>query len=456
VAVITIVNIIPKSLSNETHQDSEPNLTINPARPRQLCATAFTPNPAGGPNAPVYVSSDGGTTWSLNAIVPGGSAQFGTGDITVRFATSSSELYAGDLRGDGFLQLNALRTNAFLTPTTMSILESRGNIDQPWVQAATVSTAPDTGKDRLYVGNNDFSAPNRQTATIDVTKNALAPAPTFTSVRVEKRTTGGQDGPQVRMTVHPDGTVYAAFYGWRGSVSGKIVSDVVVVRDDTWGTGTNPFTALVDPGDNIPGVRVSQGSTFVFGALLGQQRTGGDLSIVVDPTNSKTVYIAFADLQPAGYTLHLRRSTNRGKTWTGDVLTIPNATNPAVAISTSGKIAFLYQQVTGLSTTPHWETHVQESGDGITWRDLVLAKTPAGQPPVQFQPYIGDYVYMTANGVEFYGIFCASNTPDLANFPQGVTYQRNANFTTHTLLGVDNATPVTPSIDPFFFKIVPT
>ena len=275
--MITIVNIIPKSLSNETHQDSEPNLTINPARPRQLCATAFTPNPAGGPNAPIYVSSDGGATWSLNAIVPGGSSTFGTGDITVRFATSSSELYAGDLRGDGYLLLNALRTNAFLTPTTMSVLESRGNIDQPWVQAATVGTGPDTGKDRLYVGNNDFSAPNRQTATIDQSLNALAAAPAFTSVRVEKRATAGQDGPQVRMTVHPDGTVYAGFYGWRSFANGKITSDVVVVRDDAWGTGASPFTALVDPGDNVPGVRVSKTSMFMFGALLGQQRTGGDL-----------------------------------------------------------------------------------------------------------------------------------------------------------------------------------
>ena len=99
---------------------------------------------------------------------------------------------------------------------------------------------------------------------------------------------------------------------------------------------------------------------------------------------------------------------------------------------------------------------MQESPDGVSWRDILLATTPAGLPPVQFQPYIGDYVYMTANGVEFYGIFCANNTPDRANFPQGVTYQRNANFTTHTLLGVDNVTPVAPSIDPFFFKIGPT
>jgi hypothetical protein len=36
-----------------------------------------------------------------------------------------------------------------------------------------------------------------------------------------------------------------------------------------------------------------------------------------------------------------------------------------------------------------------------------------------------------------------------------VSYQRNANFTTQTLLNVDNATPVPISIDPFFFSVTP-
>jgi len=54
-------------------------------------------------------------------------------------------------------------------------------------------------------------------------------------------------------------------------------------------------------------------------------------------------------------------------------------------------------------------------------------------------------------GADFYGVFCGNNTPDPANFPSGVTYQRAANWTTHTLLSTDNVTPVASSIDPFFF-----
>ncbi len=38
--------------------------------------------------------------------------------------------------------------------------------------------------------------------------------------------------------------------------------------------------------------------------------------------------------------------------------------------------------------------------------------------------------------------------------PNGVTYQRNANFTTNTLLDTDNTTPVAISIDPFFVRVL--
>ena len=61
---VTVVNMIPQSLSNETFQDSEPNLAVNPANPLQIAGTAFTVDPAGGSNAPIFVSTDGGNTWS--------------------------------------------------------------------------------------------------------------------------------------------------------------------------------------------------------------------------------------------------------------------------------------------------------------------------------------------------------------------------------------------------------
>src|SRR3982074_1430530 len=86
-----LVNMIPKSLSGETAQDSEPHLTVNPANPNQIVGTAFSPNPGGGALAPIYFSLDGGNTWKLNAIVPSTmGSQIGTGDITTCFNRNAS------------------------------------------------------------------------------------------------------------------------------------------------------------------------------------------------------------------------------------------------------------------------------------------------------------------------------------------------------------------------------
>ena len=81
-------------------------------------------------------------------------------------------------------------------------------VDQPYVQVATAASGPKKGKDRVYVGDNDFNA-TPETATIDPSLDAGKKNPFFASVRIESRSTAGQDGPPIRPAIHPDGTVYA-------------------------------------------------------------------------------------------------------------------------------------------------------------------------------------------------------------------------------------------------------
>jgi hypothetical protein len=465
-----LINMIPQSLSGETGQDSEPHLTVNPANPNMIVGTAFSPNPGGGALGPVYKSLNGGATWVVLAIVPStpGSA-IGTGDITTSFNRAGTKLYGGILRaGTGALTFLRTPVPAF-PPMTILNPPGRSNADQPFTHATTVAAGVGAGQDRVYIGDNDFAAPGGKTQTIDQSLNAAVGPPTpFNSVRVEKRATVGQDGPQCRPVAHADGTVYAAFYGWRaltGSFAANTLmitsADVTVVRDDKWGTGG--FVDLKEPvaplGDGLPGVRVIKGISFPFmrngTATTGQQRIGGTISIAVDPNNSNNVFLAWGARGPGSFlTIHVRRSTNRGVTWTADLLAIPNATNAALAINSAGVVGLLYQQVIGAGAAQRWVTHLQRSGNGgVTWTDLVLATVPATTPVKTFDPYIGDYDHLVAVGPRFYGIFSANNTPNMANFPNGVVYQRNANFTTHTLLNVNKAAPVAPSIDPFFFKL---
>lgn len=443
-----VVNMVPASLSGEAFQDAEPFLAALPGNAAIMAASAFTPNPAGSSSttAPIYVTQDSGKTWALRATVP---SEVTTADITEAFDGGGGDLYAGILAVSASLLLNELKTGDVLSVTPMSVQASRANVDQPFVRATSVGTA-----DRVYIGMNDFDAPAGRTATVDVSQNGGA---SYTSARVESRATADQDGPSVRPSVAVDHTVYVAYFGWRSFTGNVATSDVVVARDDNGAAGPSRFRDLVDPGDGLPGRIVAHNVTIPWSnaPALGQERIGSTLSLAVDPNHSAIVYVAWADRVGNGdiYTIHVRRSTDRGATWSADVRSITNATNASLAVSDNGTVGLLYQQVSGSGAAARWVTHLERSKDGFATRsDLVLASVPANAPPLDFLPYLGDYTGLLAVGAELRGVFSANNTPDSTNFPQGVVYQRSADFAGHRLLdGAGGAVAV--SIDPFYFSV---
>jgi hypothetical protein len=480
---IQVVNVIPRARSGETQQDSEPNLAVNPQNPQQLAISAFTFDSSAGPNrAPIYVSNDGGNSWVLTLIVPSPGQ---TLDISLAFAGAGGMLYAGIIPNDpdptGTLppRLNIVRTQALFGPNPMAVLVDRrgAGVDQPYVEAITPPAGTQAGLDVVFVASNDFNQPNRRTATADYSRNGAGAANQFRSASIDARPgiPNGQDAPSVRPAIHMDGTVYGAFLHQISRTADAFrfaIYNVVVVRDDQFAQTNPPFAALQGPG-GVAGQFVATNRVIPFlparpgqPGPLGQERIGSHLAICVDRRDgqSGTVYIAWADLvsgpapaRPA-YTIHLRRSTDRGQTWSNDLLTIPNAINPALAINSDGKVGFLYQQLSGIvtlgvvSSTNRWQTHFRRSVDGVQWDDTLLATVAADTPTARGLPYLGDYIRLLAVERDFYGVFCAANRPDRNNFPQGVRYQRNANFNSRRLLALDNATRVPISIDPFFFK----
>jgi hypothetical protein len=255
------------------------------------------------------------------------------------------------------------------------------------------------------------------------------------------------DGPPVRLAVHADGTVYATFVRWTADPNFPDFNfDIVVERDDSFGAGTAPFKNLVNS-------IVAANQFAKWNDIMGQERLGADLAIAVDPTNSSNVWIAWCDrvggASGTDWTLHVSHSANRGQNWSADVRTITNAKNPALAVNSSGQVGLLYQAFTGTNWNTNLELTTNAWATAAT--TVALHTASAATPVATFQPYIGDYVRLLAVGTDFYGVFSANNTPNLANFPNGVSYQRNVNWNTHTLLSTDNVTPVAISIDPFFF-----
>jgi hypothetical protein len=469
---VRIVNMIPNAQSNEISADREPNLAINPANPLQMVGTAFTPNPLGAttpPSAPIFFSLDGGLTWTLNPNVP---SNIQTGDITAKFGTTTNWLYAGILRRPAATgaarTMDILRTNNFTSSTLMQLLSTRNQPDQPYVHAVTALSGTETGNDRVYVGNNDLGAAGGQTATSDQTMSGQITTPAFTTVVLERRTTGGQDMPPVRTASHTDGTVYIAFE--RATTitlitAGQwtIISDIIVARDNNWGNSAIPYSDLLDPGDGISGRIVVTGISYTFTTatpLLGQERIGSRLSIAVDPNNSNLLYLAWGDNNPGGgnnFNLHLRRSIDRGANWSAtDIRTINNAVNPEIAINSLGEVMFSYQQL----VTGNWQTITERTNNNFaTIATTTLNTFPDNNPAGGGNfPYLGDYAYLTTmpSGKDFVGVFSASNDPTPARFPTvQPTWQRNVDMATNQLRNFTNTGNVNISIDPYYYRISP-
>jgi hypothetical protein len=460
--MLKIVNMIPNSWSDEQNQDCEPNLSVNPANPGEIIGTAFTfDNPAGtsavspamtGNWAPLFSSVDGGDTWALQFVLPSAAGdQLPTWDVTSRYGGASGEVYSGLISPGGYTILINRAPDAATQQTTITTVTG----DQPFLEATT-TVAGGASHDRLYVGYNA----NGNRSTVNVFLDAMAAAPATTATALDVRFPF--DMPPTRTAIHRSGTIYCAFYSYNSAArSPADLRDVVVVKDLNWGASAPPFQALLDTGDGLVGLRVATGisnpwynSNFEDPSFGNDRYGGGDLAIAVDPNNADRVYIAYmTGTSAADEMLHLRWSDDGGQNWSSDVRAIPKAKNPSLAINSRGVVGLVYQQVVGAN----WMTALEVSHDGFaaSYTTHVLASTPTNTPtptPVM-RTYLGDYIKLLSVGEDFYGIFSAGNEPVKANFPSGVTYQRNVNWATQTLLGNDGVTPVPTSIDPFFFKL---
>jgi hypothetical protein len=469
--MLRLVNMIPATWSDDANQDSEPGLSVNPANPNEIVATAFTfDNPEGtsavspamtGSLAPVYYSTDGGETWTLSKIVPSSAGAVSpTNDITARFGGASGVLYSGIMSFAPGQDTPILRAPNPLTPLAMLVDRSA---DQPFVQAATALGGNGAGSDRVYVPYNVQAGVG---STVDFSLDAAAtPAPAgFTAVGLDVRPGAIYHSPATRVAIHPDGTIYAAFYRLTNFTGILTTADVVVVRDNFWGTGAPPFSDLKDiPGDGLAGRIITPpgGITTPWlpshNADFGQDRVGLDLSIAVDPADSERVYIVYSTgTDTTDYTLHVRSSADGGAGW-DDRRAIVKAKNPSLAINNLGQVGLLYQQVVGPAGRSKWVTRFERTSDDFASFDsFTLANVPSNVPVAYagWGTYLGDYDHLQAIGKNFYGVFCANNTPDPTNFPSTVPlYQRNHDFSSGKLLGSDGVTEVPASIDPFFFKV---
>jgi hypothetical protein len=436
---VRFVDLIPRSLSGEENDDSEPFLAVDYQDPRRMVVTAFTPNPAGMDRrrAPIFTSDDAGETWRLENLLPTQGMHW---DATVAFGGES--LYAGILSKQGSeLDLKVISAEDSGRRRMLVRGSPRAGVDQPFIVAMRVSS-----RDRLYLGYNDLAAREGKSATIGVSADG---AGSLRQVPIEMRVTppGDRDGASVRPAVARDGTVYAAFFGWRERKGAEVTSDVVVMRDDHGALGVRPFEDLRDLEDHQPGIRVAHRQRIPLFKSLVWERINCTLALAVDPRRSSIVYLAWADQTVYDiHTLHLVYSINRGQSWSGDLLAAPSATTAALAVADDGTVGLLYQQ---LEQGSWWVTRLEQRRDGhrlVSRR--VLARVPASKPLPNWGSYLGDYGSLVAVRREFRGVFAANNDPQ--NLAGTVKYQRRV---AGDRLVDEAGRPVAVSIDPIYFSV---
>jgi autotransporter passenger strand-loop-strand repeat protein len=358
VSSISIVDITPASESNENFQNAEPSLAVNPtSSSTQIIAGAFVRG-SGAPPDTYWSSSDGGTTWtSFGGINHGDTTvawlQQSGGTAVPLIVALDADVSSVDDRGNVIDVFSGGSISSASTPLFTQSGGASGGLDQPWL-----ATGPNGA---IYYTYNNTDATSGMTAEISFSSNGGSSfSAGVTLDRVGGSLISGgtpqeqQLGDEAGVRVAVNGqTVYAVFVrltsenasNTNGTYNG---AQVVVVRSNN--AGADNFTALGSGGN---GVQVAS-ATYANGNVnppfnnpltLGQQRSGSNTSIAVDPNNSQHVVVAYPDslgsIDQGVAQMVVSESFDGGTTWTEKFRTESRATinNDGLLSIASGGVA---------------------------------------------------------------------------------------------------------------------
>jgi HYR domain len=443
---VVVSNTNANLTNTDNSNDGEPSIAINPSNTNEIVILAFSGS--WGANAPLWHSTDGGSTWSKQFTIPAPPAvpsaincpcdqapDFDrSNNLSGTFLSSKpTDVYSGTTTNAS----NSASWNWLLASGNAVMTNSvgAGNTDQPWLlvnrDTATAS------QDNVYVAYDDFNgAPDMRVAVALGTN-----PPNF--VRDNQSGTSGGSGiinPGNRLAVDPrNGTVYDLFQQGNGNGSGTVDSSggsynikYFLNRStdggQTWGLngmggGVQVANADSEQGIN-PGATFSMGNctsnnTYKFGTV--NALLGGVDHAAVDPTNGDVYYVyGNRDSGTSNNRLSIIRLTDDGSGGltigasnfvTGQV----QAALPSVAVTSNGVVGVLYTQFDGMSGGfPMFSAHLSLSEDqGATFTDFVLENflSSAADSGACRQRVLGDYQQVKVVGDTFYGVFTGNGAP---------------------------------------------
>jgi len=430
----TVVSNVDPSLTNtDEFRDSEPSIAINRTNTNEIVITAFSgfnwTNPGTDPpgDAPLWLTNDGGNTWSKDLTIPSPTGVYGKFcpcDQTIDFGRSDeffgsfltvnpTNIYSGSTTDPA--DVNSWQWPIEKHQATLTDFGAPNHADQPWLLVNPdpfVST-----QDNVYVAYDDFKgccSPRMRVST------ALTTAPPFFVRDVLTGVSSPFINPGHRLAVdRSTGFVYELYQVRIAPGADGVSQNINFVLNRsmdggaTWGLNGSPTGIVVANADSTQ-PRPKFGTVH---ALL-----GGVDHLAVDHVTGD-VYVVHGNRDPAtgNNRLSIVRLSNDGN---GGLIIVSRsfvtgqvqAALPSVAVNDSGIVGVLYDTFEGFSPTgfPIFSAHLAISRDQSgTFTDQVLETflSPSMDNGNGRQRVLGDYQQLKSVGNVFYGVFTANGVP---------------------------------------------
>ena len=207
-----------------------------------------------------------------------------------------------------------------------------------------------------YVGHNDFNsvAEHRDGRAVARTPRTQPPPAGFSATSSSAAETLGRTARRCAPPCTPAARSTRAFHRWRVAKEHPSALDVrwtsASCATTTWATGAKPFTRPQDP--VTTGGRASRATGFAASPPARAARPGAHRRRPLDRGRSHRTARrcsspgATARRRPEPrLDAHVRRSTNRGRTWSADVRTVSTRRTRRSRSTSDGLLGLLFQQV---------------------------------------------------------------------------------------------------------------
>jgi len=396
-----------EKLVDAASDDWEPAIAADPTAPwvyfltTRYGSTKPCPGNCPTPYMALYISADGGATWSsgtpLCACKGGGQFDPIIEVVPAGTGVNAGAVYALYMNGFNVVFVKSTDHGAHWTAP----VKTYGNVswnDKPVIAMSDdgkdvyVSFNGPTGGDPYVAQSHDFGATWTQRKLVDSNRYYFA----------------------FDADVASDGTVYFAetsiLYGGggnKGTTPSGTIDEHVFVSTDGGGTFTDRLVGSVQPG--LACVSTACPPDFYLGHTALSVDGAGRIVLLYDGATTS------GGLQ----TITARTSTNKGVSWSSPVIVSAvgsEATVPAIEARGTGDFRAWYMQTTGTDVDT-WNVYYTTSTNGTTWSS-----------PVRISDATSGASYKTANGfAEPYGdygeIAITSAGKTIAIWAEGASYQ---------------------------------